>query len=160
VSVTADDIVQGAVKWLSSFDDVVAVLSTYGDGTPYLFQRKLWIDMEGSQGTAAVIRCVGGWAGANTYNTMRFPRLCLELWADPIRDAGGNISEPGEVYRRLSDAFQVIDARLHRPQAGEQMWGTIRTVACSRLTEPDEPFPIPDGDGLLRTITFYAVTQG
>lgn len=158
--VTTDDIVQGAVKWLTTFDDVKAVLGAYDDDTPYLYQNKLWSRVEITQSTAAVIRQAGGWAGANITNTMRFPRLVLEIWADPLRDSMGNITEPGETYRRIRDAYNVLDKRLHRPQGGDQMWGSVRTISCVRLTEPDEPFPIPDGDGLLRLTAFYAVEQG
>lgn len=158
--VTTDDIVQAAVKWLQSFTDVKAVLGTEpGTTTPYLFQNTLQAPIEGSSTTAAVISRAGGWTVPNEHNTMRFPRLSLEIWADPQRDDGGNENEPGEVYRRAEAAFLAIDKRLHRPHTEVQMWGTLRTLGCSRLTEPIV-YPVPDGNGMLRLQTFYAVVQG
>lgn len=155
--VDADDIVQGAVKWLQNFPDVRAVLGGT-DSSPWLFQHQLWVVAEGTQSTAAVIIDAGGWGGPNPHNTMRFPRLSLEISADPIRDAGNNIIDPGEVNRRIKHAYRVIDAHLHRPQGGEQWWGQIRTIGCTRLIEPSV-YPVPAGGGLLRLTATYAVTE-
>lgn len=157
--VATDDLVQGAVKWLLGFADVTAVLGTYpATTTPYLFQHQLWAELEGSGSTAAVIGHGGGWGSPNDYNTMRFPRLSLELLADPGRDSGKNGIEPGEVYRRINAAYEVLDAHLHRPAPATVWWGTVRTIACTRLAEPII-YTVPDGDGLLRLQTFYAVVQ-
>ena len=157
--VATDDTVQGAVKYLEVFGDITAALTTYPDGTAWLFQHRLWVEMEGSAGTAAVIGRAGGWTGANTHNTLRFPRLRLDIWADPIRDAGNNIADPGEAARRIQATWGVFDTHLHRAAGGQQMWGTVRTIGCARLAEPVVE-PVPEGDGLLRLQTFYGVTEG
>ncbi len=158
--VTTDDIVQGAVKYLKGFSDVLAVLGADPDtSAPYLYQHDLWTTVEGSQSTAAVVSYLGSWAGANEHNTMRFPRISLDIWADPLRDAGGNITQPGEVYRRLLAAWNVFDLRLHRPASAAVMWGTVRTLGCTRLAEPFID-PITDGDGIRRLQCLYGVVQG
>lgn len=158
--VNRDHLVQGCVKWLSTFPDILAVVGSYPlSSVPYLFQHKLWAEMEGSQSTAAVIGREGGWAGANLHNTLRFPRLALEIWADPLRDEGGNVTDPGEVWRRIDAAWSAFDRRLHRPQGQTQMWGQVRTIAASRLNEP-VVYEVPDGDGLLRLLVYYAITEG
>ncbi len=160
VPVTDDDIVSGAVAFLYSKPDVLAVLGSDPDG-PWLFQYELWAKdlIEGSESTALVISSDGGWAGPNLQNTLRFPRLQIDVYADPIRDHGNNVIDPGEVQRRAYRAFQVVDKYLHRVNSETQMWGTIRTVSCSRLTEP-VVYRVPDGDGLLRCQVYYAVAQG
>jgi len=158
--VQTDDLVQGAVKWLSGFTDIRDVLGFYPDtDTPYLFQHTLWVRVEGSGATAAVIGRGGSWAGANVYNTMQYPRLTLELYVDPMRDDAHNVVDPGESYRRIEAAWQAFDRRLHRAGDGDQRWGTVRTLACVRLAEPTV-YPVPGGDGMLRMQTFYAVTAG
>ncbi len=158
--VTTDDLVQGLVKWLLEFPDIAAVLGTYPDtSTPWLFQHSLWATVEGSQGTAAVVSRGGGWAGANEHNTMRFPRISLELYADPIRDAARNLSDPGEVWRRIDAAFNAFDTRLHRPAGQDVRWGDVRTLGCLRLGEPSV-YPVPDGEGVLRLQCFYGVAVG
>lgn len=153
-----DSIVRGAVKYLMDISDVTDLLGTYQTGVPYLFQHTLWVVMENTQTTACVISRAGGWAGPNLHNTMRFPRISLELWADPLRDAGNNVTDPGEVHDRIESIFKSIDRYLHRPQGGTVWWGDIRTAGCHRLTEPIV-YTVPDGNGLLRLQTFYGVVE-
>ena len=160
--VTQDDIVQAAVTWLLGFPDVLAALGTFvidGELAPGLFQYETWTPIEGSSSTACVINNDGGWTGPNQHNTLRFPRLLVEILADPMRDSGFNNTDSGEVRRRATAAFTAIDAHLHRPQGGTMLWGQLRVVESVRLTEP-MIYRVPDGDGLVRLQTYYAVTQG
>lgn len=156
--VTTDDLVQGCVKYLAAQTDVTAVLGAYpGGATPYLFQHQLYLAMEGSSTTAAVITRNGGWSGPNVHNTARFPRLGLHVWCDPRR-TNGHVNDPGEAQRRILRAFWAIDRHLHRAAGGQVTWGTVRVISSARLNEPD-PYEVPDGDGLLRLLVFYAVTE-
>lgn len=157
--VTEDDIVQGAVKYLQSKPEIIAVLGAYtGTTIPFLFQRRLWVEMEGTSSTACLVFSDGGWSSANLHNSARFPRLSLEIWADPIRDSQNNVTDPGEVWRRINRAYKTIDRYLHRPQGGDQMWGSVRTIDSTRMAEPTA-YEVPDGDGLLRLLVSYAVTE-
>lgn len=157
--VATDDIVAATVRYLLQFPDILAVVGVRPeDGAPLLFQNRLYQVMEGTQSTAAVILYAGGWAGPNAHNTMRFPRISLEVTVDPIRDAGNNVIDPGEAYRRANHAYEVFDSYLHRPQGGTQWWGSIRTVGCVRQGEP-AVYPISQGDGGQRLSVFYGVTQ-
>lgn len=157
--VNVDDIVQGAARYLLDRADVVGVLGTTAAGTPLLFQHTLYVQMEGTSTNAAVISYAGGWSGANIHNTARFPRLSLEIYCDPLRNSTKHVTEPGEVHRRIHVVFAALDRALHRPQGGEQRWGEVRTLSSTRLAEPNI-YAVPDGDGLLRAQTFYAVEQG
>jgi len=157
--VTTDDLVRGCVKWLSGFADVLAVLGQKPyTHSPYLFQRQLWVNMENSQTTACVISRSGGWAAPNVHNTMRFPRLLVEITVDPLRDEGYNVVDPEEADLRLQNAYTTIDRHLHRPQGGDVFWGTVRTIAVARVAEP-VMFAVPDGNGMQRLQVFYAVTE-
>lgn len=157
-SVDTDELVQGCVKHLSDQGDVKAVLGSYEDtNVPFLFQHTLWINVEGSRSTAAVISRAGGWAAPNTFNTMEFPRLGLEIYVDPHRDADRNVTDPGEAQRRIEATFQVFDRHLHIT-SGEQYWGTVRVIGSTRIAEPNV-YAVPDGDGLLRLIVFYGVVE-
>lgn len=157
--VTSDSLITGLHKYLTAQPDVTATLGTFPfTTTPYLFTGSLWVAMEGTSSTAAVISRAGGWAGANLHNTLRFPRISLDIYADPQRDAG-NVTDPGEAERRIDATYKIFDTHLHRPQSGIQMWGDVRTVAATRLGEPDV-YPVPDGDGLLRLQVFYGISEG
>ncbi len=157
-----DDIVQAAATWLLGFPDVVSALGTFvidGVPTPGLFQYSNWVNIGGSSSTSCVIDSEGGWAAANPHNTLRFPRLSINVWADPIRDSINNNADSGEARRRATQTFWTIDRHLHRAQGGSQIWGDLRTVDCVRLTEPTL-YIVPDGDGLVRLMAYYGVTQG
>jgi hypothetical protein len=157
--VGTDDLVQGAHTYLSAQPDILAVLGSYATGVPWLFPHDLWVTVENSQSNAAVITRQPGWTTPNTHNTMRFPRIGIEITCDPLRDSGFNLSDPHEVMRRCEAVYRVFDAHLHRPQSGEQMWGTVRTIACTRLVEP-YLYPIADGNGMYRLTVSYGVTEG
>lgn len=149
-----------AATFLATKPAVVAVLGkTPGDQTPYLFQGSLWTVMENTQSTACVVSYAGGWINPNAHNTMRFPRLRVAVYADPLRDGNHNPIDPVEVRERVMHAYEVIDGYLHRPQGRAVMWGAMRVLGSLRMTEPTIE-PEPDGTGLLRLTVTYAVTEG
>lgn len=154
-----DDLVQGCVKWLTELSEVVeAVGAAPVTGDPWIFQHSLWVTVEGSSSSAAVLSCQGGWASPNRHNSMRFPRLGLEIYVDPLRDPGGNLIEPGETHRRLDYVYRSFDTQLHRPAGDTVFWGALRVISSTRLIEPVS-YPVPDGGGMLRLQTFYGVTE-
>lgn len=160
--VNDDDVVSGAVTFLLAQPQVLAAVSSFtigGSRTPGVFQYKTWAKIEGSQGTCAVITNDGGWTGPNIDNTLRFPRLAVNIWADPLRDSQNNVTDPGEVMRRAYATYRAFDAVLHRTGGPEVMFGTLRIIASVRLTEP-VIYVVPDGDGLVRCQTIYALTEG
>lgn len=162
VPVTDDDIVSGGTKYLLAQPDVVAAVDTFtigGQVKPGIFGYRSWATLEGSSKTCIVLSSDTGWAGANTYNTLRFPRLVMNIWADPIRDAGGHVIYPGEVMQRAAKVFRVVDRYLHLTGGPEVYFGQLRVISSTRLTEPTI-FAASDGDGLIRSQTVYAVTEG
>lgn len=161
VTVVGDDIVTGALAYLRAQPELIAAVDSFnidGQLTPGIFPYRLWTRMEGSSSTSVVIARDGGWAAPNLSNTLRFPRLLLNVWTDPIRDAQGHNVE-ATVQRRANACFEVFDKYLHNVAGGVMWWGTLRIVDCLRLTEPVF-VDVPDGDGLVRLQAYYAVTQG
>ncbi len=156
---TVDDLVQGITKHLLAQPALVNALGRTPGGSPMLFQHQLYTPVEGTSASAIVLSSAGAWATANTYNTVRFPRLLIEMYCDPKRDMGRNTVDPGEVYRRVDSLFGILDRILHRPQGGTQYWGTVRTISCVRSGEP-RPYRVPDGDGLMRAELYYSIEMG
>jgi hypothetical protein len=157
--VTADDLVTGATEYLAVYADVRAVLGKEpGTNNLYLYRHRPWVKIENSQSTICVLTRTTGWAPPNLHNTMRFPRLGVDIWVDPLRDTDNNVVDPDEAVRRAFNAYTVIDRHLHRPQGGERWFGTIRTIACERIVEPILLPTNPDTP--LRLQVFYAVTEG
>jgi hypothetical protein len=160
--VTADDIVSGATKFLLAQPETVAAVSSYiigGAQVPGIFQYRTWTDIEGTSTSCVVLSTDGGWAGANLHNTLRFPRLTLNVWVDPIRDSARNVTDPGEAMRRSFSVFKAFDRFLHRTGGDEVYFGTLRIISSTRLTEPTIS-AVSDGDGLVRLQASYAVTEG
>lgn len=156
---TDDDIVTGAVSYLLSMPQCLGAVDSFNIGgrpAPGIFAYRLSTVMEGSSATSVVIAHDGGWAAPNLTNTLRFPRLLLNVWADPIRDAQKNNIDP-LVQRRANACFETFDSVLHRVGGGDVRFGTVRVIDCVRLTEP-VMFDV--GDGLIRLQAYYAITQG
>jgi len=161
VSVETDDIVQGCVKWLESKSDLTVMLGEFEEfpNQYYLFQYEMGVVLEGTQKAAVVVDQMGSWASPNVHNSMKFPRLKIEIWVDPIRDPERNFVNRSETRRRMNAIYNTVDRYLHRPQGGEQIWGTVRTVDCTRLGEP-VIYPVGDGDAMLRGQVFYGCSVG
>jgi len=158
--VATDDVVSGAARYLLDQAALVAVVGESGDPpTPLIAQDVAPAASELAQATAVVVAYGGGWAGANIANVLRFPRLRVEIWADPIRDSNGRVVEQAETRRRLMACADVVDGLLHRAQGGEIWWGDVRVLDSVRLGEITVD-RVPGGDGLLRGQVFYAVTVG
>lgn len=166
MSVTAtQDIVTGASRFLRDQPEVLDAVDTFTITTPSgstispgIWPYRLWTRMEGSQKTSIVVARDGGWATPNVHNTLRFPRLVLNVWADPLRDSQNNNVDP-RVQSRAYAAFEIADKYLHMTAGPERWFGDIRVVSCVRLTEPII-YDVQDGDGLVRLQSFYAITQG
>lgn len=155
------DIVNGTVLYLKSQPEVVAAVGTFdiqGVPTPGVFSYQLAVPMEQSQQIAVVVEHEGGWATPNLHNTLRFPRLLINVWADPLRDADGNNNDP-RVRARANDCFEIIDKFMHLSAGADLMFGPIRVVDCVRLTEPVTDL-VRDGDGMVLLRAYYAATQG
>lgn len=155
------DVISGCAVYLSAQTVLTDLLGKFeSDDEPFLFQDEIrMVELEGTQKAAVVVADGGSWSSGNEHNTMEFPRLRIDLYVDPLRDADLNYVEPAETMRRGRLIWKVINSLLHRPQGGTQMWGGVRTLSCVKLARP-EPYPVTDGDGMLRFMGFFAVAEG
>lgn len=165
-----DDVAKGSYWFIAGQPDVVALIGAFpaddpdNAGIPWIFVRNVFTRMEdistvkGSQAVALVLSNAGQSSSPLDYSTVRFQRLEVDIWVDPLRDALGNVTNPSETEGRGLDIFAAIDSHLHRAAANEktQQWGDLITVSSSRMTEPVW-YPVPDGDGLIRGVVFYDV---
>ncbi len=156
--VTTDDVIQGAVKFLKAQADIHAVVGAYDDSTPWIFQDKPLVTIEQTSSIAVVVWYAGGWAGPNPHNTLRFPRIGIDMYADPQR-ASGNATRLGETRTRITAAFKVLDRHLHMAAGGQQYWGTVRICGSTRLSEP-AIYEVDNTDGVLRLQVFYGAEEG
>jgi len=165
-----DDVGSGSYYYISSLPDVLALIGSFpaddpdNAGIPWVFTRNLYTRMEaqsivkGSQAVALVCINAGQSSSPLDYSTVRWQRLEIDLWIDPLRDQYGNITSPSETEGRGDDVFKALDSHLHRASSGDktEVWGDLITVNSIRMTAPVW-YPVPSGDGLIRGVCFYDV---
>jgi hypothetical protein len=165
-----DDVASGGYQYVSSLPDVLAVIGSFpaddpdNAGIPWVFVHSLYTRMEaqsivqGSRAVALVCVYAGQGSAVLDYSTVRWQRLEVDIWVDPLRDSFGNVTSPSETEHRGNDVFTVLDSHLHRASSGDKtvVWGDLVTVNSIRMTEPVW-YPVPDGDGLIRGVVFYDV---
>jgi hypothetical protein len=171
-----DNVSSGAYKYLITFPSVTSLVLAFpltdpitpNAGKPYIFDQPQGTapgatgplaTMEGTSGVAIVLGDMGGWSAPAAGSSMRFQRLSVEVWVDPLRDSGRNISEsPGATVRRGRQCFDAIHKALQRQEAGGAIvWGDLVTVGCSLLNEP-QFVVVADGDQMYRGPAMYGVT--
>jgi hypothetical protein len=165
-----DDVASGVYYYLTSLPDVLAVTGSFpaddqdNANVPWIFVRNVYTRMEdmsivkGSQAVALVCCYMGQASSPLDSSTVRFQRLELDIWVDPLRDSMGNITSPAETESRGLGVFGLLDSHLHRVNTDQmtETWGDLITVGSLRMTEPVW-YEVPDGDGLIRGACFYSV---
>jgi hypothetical protein len=165
-----DDVGGGAYHYISTLPDVLELIGSFPEddpdngGIPWLFVHSLYTRMEaqsivkGTQAVALVCVYMGLGSAVLDYNTVRWQKLEVDIWVDPLRDSLGNVTSPAETSHRGRKVFSVLDSHLHRASSDDktQVWGDLVTVNGLRATEP-VAYPVPDGDGLIRMACFWDI---
>jgi hypothetical protein len=163
------DIASGAVLYLAQAAGVTGLLGSYplsdpnvsNAGKPWLFSdnsQGVLSTLEGSSAAAVVCSDFGGWAVPEPFGTLRFRRLRVDIWVDPLRDGGANVTESSSITaNRGMTVFAAVQFRLQRTDADAVFWGDLCTNDCHLLAEP-QFLPVPDGDMLLRGSAYYGVS--
>lgn len=111
-----DDPVQAIYSYILGFEDIVSLVGTSDDGTPFIYNGKIFHTMAGTQSCAIVVKdTYGSWAAPNSNNTALFPRIQIEVWSDPPRDADGNVTQIAEARTRANAVWQQVNGHLHVP---------------------------------------------
>lgn len=162
-----DSVASGAIQYLSGITDITNLLGKFAAddpnvsfrGQPYLFNDNLIVTLKGTSQIAFVLSDYGGWGLPMPLTTPRYSRLSVEIYVDPHRDAGGQVTETGGIVSsRGMSAWFTVDKYLHRTSGDSQIWGDVVATTCQRLTSPQFT-RLPDGDGMLRGQAFYGVND-
>jgi hypothetical protein len=155
------DLVTAARRELMKSTALVALLHE-ANGSVWLWQ---WTAKETVRGTgmaSLVLSARGGWAGANRHNTLAFPRLQVEVYADVPREDGLVDVRTAESYAQevWAEAHKV----LHRPASGGMVWGNENGALRIVTSVASSGFPdisaVPDGDGVIRLLATYNIELG
>lgn len=139
-----DDTTQGLLAFLSQQADVLGSVGFDDEkGIPFIFQPAIdsinqprpYIDMEGTGTAAIVVSQQGSWTSPNLYNTLKFPRIRIDIWSDSPRDSMGHVTRETEARTRIYNIDNILDTYLHRPDGESVAWRNVVSVSCVRLTE-------------------------
>ena len=136
------------------------VLSLVGtsDNIPFILQCSPQGLIEGTESGAVVIAIKGSWRSGSPLHPERFPKIEIEVWMDPVRDASGVATESfPEVTGRALDLWEAVDNLLHRNDGEDVMFGTLKIGGSDRLVEPTF-IEVPDGTGLVIGKALYGLT--
>lgn len=156
--------------WLHLADDqdLLALLGTDPtDGTPYLFQDDLILTeeyLENSQKCAVVIAHSGEWDSPLDTNNVYFPRLEIDVYADPDRHEDHSPVSTVSAKNKTEEIIYLLNKRLHRVGPFDERWGDIRVLSANRQirfrsrSRGAEFRGVPDGNGLMLTTLYYGLT--
>ncbi len=160
-----DDVASGAVQFLAQFADVTSLLGSFSvsdpitanQGKPWIFNGDPLVTIEGSSAAALVCSDFGGWQAPPQLGTWRFGRLSVQVYIDPARDSGRNITETSALtVNRGNAVFNAVQFRLQRTDPDTIVWGDMVTVSCQLLSD-GAWLALADGDHLLVKQSFYGV---
>lgn len=128
-----------AYRHLLTFGSITSLLGTDDAWGPWVFSWNPHADLEGSGKQAVVLSHEGSWTSSNRHNTMAFPRLRVQCWSDPDRDAQRQIADQN-ARDKAWDVWLAVRAVLHRVGGFMEQWSPSVWVCGSYcLDEPVWP---------------------
>lgn len=79
-------LVSAVVQELASRPSLTTLLGHDSNWPTWIFEYKNQVVIENTQKCMIVVNTSGAWQPANSHNTMKFPRLVVDVWADPTRN--------------------------------------------------------------------------
>lgn len=161
---------------LARIPELTSLLGQSVSWDTWIFDTKpVKVAVEGTSRCMIVVNQGTAHAGANDHNTLRFPRLLVDIWADPTRDTTKQ-SKPVKVddaQTKIEAIARIVDRVFHRVDSGTSagnvlIWGTAEQVAAktgviisgSKRIDGDVDYSqVKDSDGTWMGRLTYAVNM-
>ncbi len=92
---------------------------------PWVFDEKpTGAKIEGTQKCLIVINEGPQWTSPNTHNTLKFPTLYVDIWADPTRNDDGSVRVEN-AKNKIENIQKQVDRILNRMDSGTDAGGLI-----------------------------------
>lgn len=104
-----------------------------------VYKFRLTTHVAGTGQSALVTRRSNGWSQPDDVQTSEFPVLVFDCWADPSRDAAGEMLQDDAIDRAYS-LYRAVDKAVHGIR--DVWWGAggtnpgLRIVSAARWAEP------------------------
>ena len=160
------------VKYLLDQDDVAAVVirsKDYPEG--WIFEDDIYGKVASTGQCAIVISEVGQHASPNQHNTMRFPNLLVDVWADVSRNADLSVKRK-DAQARAERVHKILRKHFDlkpngRLDGGFLVWGSDEQIAAgqgipifgSTMGAGPDVSLISNGEGaVMSRVTYYVQT--
>lgn len=148
------NLITAARRELASTTDIVSLLGSSPTYQTWLFQWRLYEQVEGS-GLAAVVLSQHPWEAPGYYHTRKHSRLQAEIYVDPTRAADNNPTAQN-AHDRIFEIANALSSILHRPDGGSIYFDSLRIHGTERLGEPSIS-DIPLMDYTIRGLLSFGV---
>jgi hypothetical protein len=125
----------------------------------YIFQDTLLMGtqyLENSQQVAVVVSHVGEWDVRSPFGVQEFPRIVVQVYADPDRDAAGDKVSTVSARDKALDVSKVLTKALHRTSQFDERWLDLRVLSSTQTRGP-EIASVGDGNGLVVATSYFGL---
>ncbi len=163
-------------NYLAQQEDLRALLGSSKTWDTWMWADKPLGKIEGSgkiNGARSALLVVSEgtqWTTPNEHNTLHFPRIFIDVWADPTRNQDGDVAMQ-DADNKISAIHRVVSKYLHLVDNGDRKgqpvcWGTAAQMESFKgslinsSTRAGEPAyaDVRDGDGARMAAVTYNVS--
>lgn len=99
----------------------------------WVFSEEPFANFEGSGKCLIVINENGTWTAPNAHNTLSFPKLTVDVWADPTRNPDKSVRVQ-DAKAKIVDIGKLLSRHFHLVDMGTRtgmpyIWGTAEEIA-------------------------------
>lgn len=148
---------------------VTALLGSSTNWATWIFSDQPYVTIENKQKVMVVITENGNHSSPNLHNTMRFPRMLVDIWADPTRNSDNSVKTP-DAKDKIEAVVKVLNRLFHTVDNSDSrgmplIWGTQAQIASktgvvvlgsTQLNGP-EFSPVSDSNGAWMGRVTYGV---
>lgn len=152
-----------AVRFLNQGAPAADLAETGLVGGDALFPLWIWEDnlqalVENSQKVAIVVSLSSYWSQPAASNTWDFPRLQVDIWADPDRNTDASLKTQNS-KAKIFAVHNVLRKYLHNVDSEVNYWDGFR-ILSSKCTGDPVFHPIADGNGGFMGTVYYNLATG
>jgi hypothetical protein len=154
----ADSLTLSIRNFLAQKHDLTALLGSDSKWDTWIFADEPFAKIERTGRSMVVITKEGGWTAPNEHNTMKFPRVYVDVWSDPDRNRDGSVKR-NNARNKIDAVHDAIAQYLHTVSMHSNgrflCWGNreqmdtmtgLIVLGSVRQNEPDYS-PVADGNG-------------
>ena len=164
------DLALDARNFLAQQPSVTTQLGSDSKWDTWIFSDSPFVRIENTSKVMIVITINDDWSPANDYNTTSFPRMIVDVWADPSRNSDHSVLKQ-DAKAKIASVYKAVDKYFHTvnndtSSGGSVYWGTAAQIAAKtgtriaksvRLDGYPKMSPVSDGNGAFLGSVVYGL---